>query len=147
MILEERGLSLTAVSPGHNGSIRHTALAVYPAAPLSAAVAFFFFAICLGNMARKERKMIFSSFKQRHKLDEAETMVSLAWRKFFLAAGTSGNGFFQVPVCSSTLLKVTKLLGKGEPDTERLCSCEQLPGLSRGSARWQLSLQSVGILV
>lgn len=95
----------------------------------------------------KEKGKLFSSFKQRHKLNEAETIFPLAQRKFFLAAGTTGNGFFQVPVCSRTLLRVTKLLGNGEPDTERLCSCEQLPGLSRGSARWQRSLQSVGILV
>lgn len=69
------------------------ALALYPAAPLSAAVTFFF-AICLTT----ESKTIFSSFKQRHEFDEAGTMSPLARRKFFLAAEATLNVIVQVPV-------------------------------------------------
>lgn len=70
------------------------ALALYPAAPLSAAVTFVFFAICLTT----ESKTIFSSFKQRHEFDEAGTMSPLARRKFFLAAEATLNVIVQVPV-------------------------------------------------
>lgn len=95
----------------------------------------------------QERKTIFSTFKEWHTFDEAETMSRLVWRKFFLASRTTVDWFFQAPVSRRAWLKDTKLLENREPDTEHLCSCEQLPGLCSGSAHWQLSLQSVGILV
>lgn len=75
-------LSTTVVPRSQRKYPAHSAaLAIYPAAPLSAALALFFFAICLHN---KKGRLFFSSFKQRRKFDEAETMSPLARRKFFL---------------------------------------------------------------
>jgi len=90
-------MASTAVVPRSQGRYPAHCISSYPAAPLSAAVAFFFFAICLDS---KKGRLSFFSFKQRHKSDEAETMSPLAQRKFCLAFGTTVNGFFQVPVSS-----------------------------------------------
>lgn len=58
-MLEERGMLSTTVVPRSQRKYpAHSAtLAVSPAAPLSAVVAFFFFAICLDN--KKERLFLF----------------------------------------------------------------------------------------
>lgn len=81
---------LTAVVPRSQRKYpaHSAALALYPAAPLSAAVTFVFSAICL------ERKTVSFSFKQRHKFDETGTVSPLAHRKFFLATKTTVNAIF-----------------------------------------------------